>query len=464
MRLFDTSKYVEPDKVEGEIPKFKKVAKDVMKIVWPSMLEGFLVALVTMFDGIQVSSIGNNANSAVTITKQPIFLMISFIVAINIALTAIVSRRYGENNQEAVNKTMYQGIKISFIVAVILSVIVCVFAKPFCKLMGATANTIDYATTYLTIISAGFVFNALRLTINACQRGIGKTKISMYTNLVANIVNVCLNFVLINGHLGMPKMGIAGAAVATVIGNAVAFIISFITILSPKGYLKLNMKEFMKFDTETLRNIGQILPSTLMDQLLIRFGFIIFALIVNYLGDDATYVHGVCQDINSLMFTLADGFSIGTAAIVGHRLGEKRKDLALVYAKVSMIISFACAILVSIFVVCCRGFLVGLYKPETLDRENSAKLILLIASVMMLPQNTSWVMTGILRGSGDTKFTALVSLICIVFVRPISAVVLCYPLGLGVIGAWIGMIFDQVVRLVMNTHRFRQKKWLQIKV
>lgn len=464
MRLFDTSKYVEPDKVEGEIPKFKKVAKDVMKIVWPSMLEGFLVALVTMFDGIQVSSIGNNANSAVTITKQPIFLMISFIVAINIALTAIVSRRYGENNQEAVNKTMYQGIKISFIVAVILSVIVCVFAKPFCKLMGATANTIDYATTYLTIISAGFIFNALRLTINACQRGIGKTKISMYTNLVANIVNVCLNFVLINGHLGMPKMGIAGAAVATVIGNAVAFIISFITILSPKGYLKLNMKEFMKFDTETLRNIGQILPSTLMDQLLIRFGFIIFALIVNYLGDDATYVHGVCQDINSLMFTLADGFSIGTAAIVGHRLGEKRKDLALVYAKVSMIISFACAILVSIFVVCCRGFLVGLYKPETLDRENSAKLILLIASVMMLPQNTSWVMTGILRGSGDTKFTALVSLICIVFVRPISAVVLCYPLGLGVIGAWIGMIFDQVVRLVMNTHRFRQKKWLQIKV
>lgn len=464
MRLFDTSKYVEPDKIEGDIPKFKKVAKDVMKIVWPSMLEGFLVALVTMFDGIQVSSIGNNANSAVTITKQPIFLMISFIVAINIALTAIVSRRYGEDNRDAVNKTMYQGIKISAIVAVILSIIVCIFAQPFCKLMGATENTIGYATDYLTIISAGFIFNALRLTINACQRGIGKTKISMWTNLVANIVNVCLNYILINGKLGIEPMGIKGAAVATVIGNAVAFTISFVTILKPSGYLKLNMKEFMKFDTETLRNIGQILPSTLMDQLLIRFGFIIFALIVNYLGDDATYVHGVCQDINSLMFTLADGFSIGTAAIVGHRLGEKRKDLALVYAKVSMMISLACAVLVSIFVVSFRELLIGLYKPETTERFESAKLILLIASVMMLPQNTSWVMTGILRGSGDTKFTAFVSLICIVFVRPISAVVLCYPLGLGVIGAWIGMIFDQIVRLVLNSRRFRQRKWLQIKV
>ena len=464
MKLFDTSTYVDKDKVEGEIPKFKKVAKDVMKIVWPSMLEGFLVALVTMFDGIQVSSIGNDANSAVTITKQPIFLMISFIVAINIALTAIVSRRFGENNQEAVNKTMHEGIKITTIVAIILSIIFCIFTEPLCKLMGATVNTIEYAKTYLFIMSAGFIFNALRLTINACQRGIGKTKISMWTNLVANVVNICLNYVLINGHFGFPQLGIAGAAIATIIGNAVSFIISLLTIFQSNGYLRLRIKNLFKLDNETLGNIGRILPSTLLDQLLIRFGFIIFALIVNYLGDDATYVHGVCQDINSLIFTLADGFSIGTAAIVGHRLGEKRKDLALVYAKVSMIISFACAILVSIFVVTCRGMLIDLYKPETVYREDSAKLILMIAAIMMLPQNTSWVMTGILRGSGDTKFTAIVSLICVVLVRPISALVLCYPLGLGVLGAWIGMIFDQVVRLTLNTRRFRQKKWLQIKV
>lgn len=464
LRLFDTTTYVKSDKIEGEIPKFKKVAKDVMKIVWPSMVEGFLVALVTMFDGIQVSSIGNDANSAVTITKQPIYLMISFITAINIALTAIISRRYGEKNQDAVNKAMYEGLKISFIVSAVLSIIFCIFSKQMCLLMGATDNTIEYAKTYLFIISSGFIFNGLRLTINACQRGIGKTKISMITNLVANMVNVCLNYVLINGYLGFPKLGIAGAALATIIGNCVAFIICLITVLLPNGYLKINFKQFFKFDIESLKNIKGILPSTLTDQLLIRFGFIIFAVIVNYLGDDATYVHGICQDINSLLFTLADGFAIGTAAIVGHRLGEKRKDLAVVYAKVSMIISFCCAIMLSLFVVIARGFLVGLYAPETVYREDSAKLILLIAAIMMMPQNISWVMTGILRGSGDTKYTALVSLICIVFVRPLASLILCYPLSLGVVGAWIGMIFDQVVRLTLNTIRFKQQKWLQIKV
>ena len=279
-----------------------------MKIVWPSMVEGFLVALVTMFDGIMVSSIGNNANSAVTITKQPIFFMICFITALNIALTAIVSRRYGAKDKDSVNKTMHEGIKLSFIISLFLSILVVCLARPLCQFMGATSNTIDYAATYLSIIASGFIFNGLRLTINACQRGIGKTKISMWTNLVANLVNIGLNYLLIGGNWGFPQLGIAGAAIATVIGNAVAFIICLVTILMPKGYLKLQFKQIFYINKVVLKDIGHILPSCLIDQIFMRIGFILFALIVNYLGDDATHVHGICNDLNSLMFTLADGF------------------------------------------------------------------------------------------------------------------------------------------------------------
>ena len=464
MRFFQTDKMIKESEKQGEIPKYSKVTKDVMKIVWPSMVEGFLVALVTMFDGIMVSSIGNDANSAVTITKQPIYFMICFITALNIALTAIVSRRFGAKNQEAVNRTLHEGLKLCFGISAILSVLVACLARPLCQFMGATSNTIDYATTYLTIIASGFIFNGLRLTINACQRGIGKTKISMWTNLVANLVNIGLNWLLIEGHWGFPELGIAGAAIATVIGNAVAFIICLITILFPKGYLKFQFKQLFKLEKETLKDIGHILPSCFIDQIFMRIGFILFALIVNYLGDDATYVHGICNDLNSLMFTLADGFSIGTAAIVGHRLGEKRKDLAIVYAKVSMTISLVCAVLTCIFMLSTRKLLIGMYKPETQERENMASLIMIIAAFITLPQNIQWVITGILRGSGDTKFTATSSLISVSCIRPVVSYLLCYPIGLGVMGAWIGMLVDQVLRMGLNIWRFKQKKWLQIKV
>ncbi|MDE6407003.1 MAG: MATE family efflux transporter [Anaeroplasmataceae bacterium] len=464
IRLFDTQRLVKDADKQGEIPKYSKVTKDVMKIVWPSMVEGFLVALVTMFDGIMVSTIGNDANSAVTITKQPIYFMICFITALNIALTAIVSRRFGAKNQEPVNITLHEVVKLCFGISVVLSILVACLARPLCQFMGATSNTIDYATTYLTIIASGFIFNGLRLTINACQRGIGKTKISMWTNLVANVVNIGLNYLLIEGHWGFPRLGIGGAAIATVIGNAVAFLICLVTILLPKGYLKLQFKQLFKLDKDTLKDIGHILPSCFIDQIFMRIGFILFALIVNYLGDDATYVHGICNDLNSLMFTLADGFSIGTAAIVGHRLGEKRKDLAIVYAKVSMTISLFCAIITCIFMFSARDLLISMYKPETKERAHMASIIMIIAAFTTLPQNIQWVITGILRGSGDTKFTATSSLVSVTCIRPLVSYLLCYPIGLGVMGAWIGMLIDQALRMGLNIWRFSQKKWLQIQV
>lgn len=463
-RVLDTQRYVKEEEKLGEIPSYKRVAKDVMKIVWPSMVEGFLVALVTMFDGIMVSELGNDANASITITKQPIFFMICLITALNIAVTAIISRRYGAKKQDEVNRTLHTALKLCFLTAVVLSVIGALFSRQFCQWMGATENTIEYATTYFSIIASGFVFNALRLTITACQRGIGKTKISLLTNLVANIVNIGLNYLLITGRFGFPEMGIAGAALATVIGNAVAFLICLGTILYKKSYLRLHFKALFHRDTETLSNIGKLLPSTLIDQIFLRIGFILFALIVNYLGDDATYVHGICNDMNSLMFTLADGFAIGTAAVVGHRLGEKRKDLAVVYAKVSMSISFVCAILICLVMSTCRNGLISLYSPETEERFNMASTIMLVAAFTTLPQNIQWVLTGILRGSGDTKFTATCSLVSVTCIRPLLAYILCYPLGLGVLGAWFGMMADQTIRLVANTWRFHSRKWLSIRV
>lgn len=464
VNIFNTRSLVKEDEIEGEIPKYKKVAKDVLKIVWPAMIEGFLVALVSIFDGIMVSSLGNNAPAAVTITKQPIFFMICFITALNIAVTAIVARRKGERNPDSVNKTMHSAIQISFIFSVVLSILVFFLVSPINKLMGANEDTLDLANKYLRIISLGFVFNALRLTINACQRGIGNTHISMITNVIANLVNIFFNYVLINGNLGAKALGIEGAAIATVIGNGVAFIICLIAIMRNNEYLNLDIHNIFKIDKDSYKSIFTLFPSAMIEQAIMRFGFILFALIVNHLGTEATYVHGVCSDINSLMFTLADGFAIGTSAIVGHKLGEKRRDLAIVYAKVSMSISLLVALIIALIMVFLRTPLILLYNPANDKLLEQAKFIMLIAALTTLPQNIQWVLTGILRGSGDTKFTARSSLVSIVIIRPIVSYCLCYLTPLGIVGAWIGMFVDQTVRLCANIFRFKSRAWMKIRV
>ena len=89
---------------------------------------------------------------------------------------------------------------------------------------------------------------------------------------------------------------------------------------------------------------------------------------------------------------------------------------------------------------------------------------MIIAAFITFPQNIQWVITGILRGSGDTKFTAITSFTSVTVIRPIISYLLCYPIGLGVYGAWIGMLIDQTIRFGFNTWRFKTRKWLTIKV
>lgn len=206
LRFFDTTKYCKKEEIIGNIPSFKLISKDVMKIVWASMLESFLVALVTLFDGIQVSDIGNVANAAVTICKQPYFILVCISQSLNVVLSAIIARRKGQKDVEGANKIVHLGIVLSFCISIFLSILFIVFAKPLCLLMQAKEDTLPLAVSYLSILSAGFVFNSLSMAINACQKGIGNTKISMISNVVANLVNIFLNYCLISANLAFQAL------------------------------------------------------------------------------------------------------------------------------------------------------------------------------------------------------------------------------------------------------------------
>lgn len=459
--LFNTNRMITEEEKLGVIPKFKEVASKSMKIILPAMIETFFVGLISMMDTMMVGGLGLDAIASVSLTNQPVYITICFFVALNIGLTAVVSRAKGANNQNLANRALKQVILLDLFLIAILTFICITFARPILFFCGARSDTIDNAVAYFRIVSVGLVFNGLKLSITAAHRGVGKTKISMITNITASIVNVGLNYILINGKFGIPALGVEGAALATVIGHYVAFIISICSIYHSNGYLCFTFKGFFKFDKEILQPLKNVGLSALAEQLLMRAGFLIFAIMIASLGTEKQGIHQVCLSINSLMFTLADGFAIGAAAVVGHRLGEKRKDLAKVYCRVIQVISVSTALVLFTFVVIFREWLVGLYIDVELEPNayEYASKLMIVASIMLIPQNIQWVLTGVLRGSGDTKFTAMTSFISVTVVRPLFSFLLCYGFGFGLFGAWFGMVLDQLIRMTLNMWRFKSGKW-----
>lgn len=461
--FYSVKNMVKEKDVIGEIPSTKQVYKNAFDVAWPSATESVLIGLVGAIDTMMVGVLGTGAIAAVGITNQPKFILLAIFLSLNVGVTAIVARRRGQKDREGANKCLRQAFLIAVILGAILSAVGVIFAKPMLQFAGAKEDIINDAVAYFRIISIGNFFTAITMTINAAQRGAGNTKISMTTNLVANLVNVVFNFLLINGHLGFPKLGVTGAAIATALGNLIALFMSLRSVMNADGFLHIEFKSNWKFDKETIKGLANITSSSFVEQICMRVGFLITSMIIASLGTIAFATHQICMNIVSLSFTFGEGLGVGASSLVGQNLGAKRPDMSTIYSKSIQRIALTIGLLLLVLFVFGRYFLVDLFTNDLSVIQTGASILIIIAFMSPL-QTVAVVVGGTLRGAGDTKFVAYSSLISIGIIRPFTTWLFCYPLGFGILGAWYSFMADQLLRLIINSMRFRTGKWAKIRV
>ncbi len=448
---------------EGEVPDERTVLKTTLNIAWPSILESFLISLVGMVDTVMVSSLGSYAIAAVGLTTQPKFIALAVFMSLNVAISAIVARRRGEGDRDSANRVLVQALIISVVLTVVISVVTVIWADPIIRLCGSASDTHDAAVGYLRIIQGGMIFNVLSMVINAAQRGCGNTKIAMRTNLVSNGVNIVLNYLLIGGNLGFPKLGVQGAAIATVAGTICACVMSFVSVMHPGQFLSIQDFFSLKFDRRNLSAIVNIGSSTLAEQVFLRIGFLVYAVLVAKLGTTAFAAHQIGMNIMNISFSFGDGLSVAAIALVGRSLGENRRDMAKIYGGVCqrMGVLFSAAISVVCIALGTPIFMLFSREEEIL---RYGEMIMVIMAVITFMQVAQVVFSGCLRGAGDTKFTAVVSLISVTFIRPGLGYLFCYPLNMGLFGAWLGLAVDQLARFLLTYMRFHSGKWMHFKI
>ena len=462
-RLVDPQRMLKPEQVVGEIPPAGKIYRKMYDIAWPSTVESVLIGLVGMVDTMMVGRLGSGAIAAVGITNQPRLIALSVIMALNVAVTAVVSRRTGQKDMESANRCLRQTLTLTVLLTALFAGLCFAFARPLLTFAGAGSDTIDDAVIYFQITMAGLIFNTLTMTINAAWRGTGRTKISMTTNLTANLVNVVFNYLLINGKFGFPRLEVAGAAIATVIGSFVGFVMAAVTLFKKDAPLSLRSKVTWKFDKATMNPVMDITASAFIEQVFMRIGFFLYAKIVASLGTDDFATHQICMNIMSLSFTFGNGLQAACTALVGQSLGAKRPDMAMIYVKVGQRIGFLLSCMLASVIYFGARWLMGLFTTEE-DIIVRGIPLLTILSITCFAQISQIVYSGCLRGAGDTRYVAFVSMISIMMVRPGLSWLLCYPVGIGLIGAWWGVLIDQYLRWVFTMIRFAGGKWTKIKV
>ena len=434
-----------------------------VRVAWPALLETVLAGFINFVDSVMVSSVGEEAIAAVGLTNQPRLIFYAIFFALSVAVNAIVARRYGEGNREGANQCLAQVLPLALILSVSLCGIAILTARPMLFFAGAKADTIEMASQYYVIVMVGTIFSAITLMINAAQRGSGNTRISMVTNISANLVNVVFNALLINGLFFFPKLGVTGAAIATLMGNVVSTAIAFASILKKDRFLRFNLRSCLRIYPDYLRLLCKIGSGAIVEQVFLRIGFFTTAKLVADLGTMAFATHQSCMSIVNLSFTVGDGLGVAASALVGQNLGRRRPDWSTIYGGIAQRIGAGVSVGLMLLFTLGGGMLMRLFTDEPAMIE-TGKTLLIILAILTPAQITQVIFNGCLRGAGDTRYTAMVSLISVAILRPMMTYLLAYPVGFGVVGAWLAMLIDQFTRLICSAIRFMSGKWSKIKV
>ncbi len=455
-------------KLHGELPTTKNLYKDFMKMAWPAMIESVLMSLVNLIDTMMVSNCGTNAVAAVGITTQPRMIFYAVFFALSVAVTAIVSRRKGEDDREGANACLSQSLGLVTVLAIVLCGTAVVIAEPLLYFAGANEDTIAGSTEYYRITMVGLMFTAFGMIINAAQRGSGNTKISMRTNVVANVTNICFNALLINGIWVFPELGVKGAAIATLIGNIASFGMSLFSLFEKGKYLHFDIKGMVRWRVKQLKTIGRVALGASTEQIVMRVGFFVFAKVVAELGTASVATHTICMNIMLLSFASGDGLSVAASALMGQSLGKRRSDLASLYAKAGQRIGLVVSGMLILFFVFGGGFVLRLFAdPTDVNYKyvmQTGRILTYFIAVISPGQISQVIFNGSLRGAGDTKYVAVTSMISIGVFRTLLAYYLCKYTPLGIFGAWFGLVADQYTRFFFSAYRFISGKWAKIQL
>lgn len=446
----------------------KHAIKDVLKLALPAVGEMILYMLIWVFDTMMVGQYGGNVTvTAVGLSSEIIYTFVNILIATCIAIgtTSLVARRVGAKKFTQAEEYATLGYISSVIIALILSLIFFIFAEPILKFAKADNTILPLGVTYIKICSIGIFFSMQSSVLNAILRGYGNTKTPLYVSVVVNIINIGLDYVLIFGRLGLPELGVAGAAIATTTANICGFL--FVSIyIKNKSKIKPRIKYMKKINKHYLRELLLLsIPSGLQEG---AFSIcrLINTVMIMVLGNIAFSANQITTTIESLSFMPGWGFAIAATTLVGQKIGEKDYKKAREYANTCIFLGAAVMAVCSLLFLLFPNLLIRMFiKGNETEVIKLGALCVMIASVEQIPMAVSMIVGGILKGVGDTKSPFIVAVTSNWVIRLPLMYYFIYVLQVSVTYVWwitaVQWLFDGVVIFIIYKKKFRKLEHLQ---
>ncbi len=435
----------------------------VWRLAWPIIVEMMLMTLVGIVDMAMVGSLGPAAIAATGIGGQVVMFSTTAFVAIRTGTTALVARHIGAGEKEEAELIARQSVVMSAFISILNFVLLNLFAEGALKLLGAAPEVISLGATYIRYRAIGMVFDIFTMIFNAILRGIGDTKTPMVVNSVISLVNPVLNYIFIFGNFGAPKMGVGGAALASSIAMIIGFFISVYIVTSGGKAIQLSIRDDYSINWPQIKRVLNIGIPAMIEQLSMRGAQMFYTMILTSLGTVVYAAHQVAIRAESLSFLPGMGLGMAATTLVAQNLGAKEPERAERGGYTARNLGLVFASFMGIVFFFFPEFFVRIFSQDSDVIREGANVLRMVA-IAQPSTATNLILAGSLRGAGDTRWVTYITAFSVWFIRLTVAYYCVFVLHWGLVGAWMGMIADIIIRSILLSWRFARGKWKTLKV
>ncbi len=445
-----------------------ELRREVLRQAWPVVLQNLLHTLMFYVDTYMISGLGPEAMAAMGVVGPVAHTITSVLSALSVGTVAVVARAWGAGDRAAQERDAAGALVLGFALGAPLTAIGLLVLPAFAGLfqVPGAPELLGMARDYLKWQAASLVFFCLYVAASGILRGAGRTGFATVATLGANVLNIFLNWVLIYGNLGAPRMGVGGAGLATAIALAAEAVVVVGFLATRRSPIRLGASSFRAVTRETLGRLARVSLPAAIEPIVLQSGFLIYNKAVTLLGTAAMAAHRAAITIESLTFMPGWGFAVAGSAVVGQFLGAGRPDKADAAFRESARCSLYLMSAIGIAFLFGATPLVRLFLqgPDAEAAVGMAALCLAISAFEQPFLALSMSLGGALRGAGDTRSPILVGIIGVWGIRVPLAWALAFPLGLGITGIWITMIVDWAARAAIFSVLYRRGRWKTIKL
>lgn len=427
----------------------------------PVALQNLISTSVNLMDTLMVGRLGESALSAVSIANQIFFFYSISIFGITSAAVILCSQYWGSKKVQAIQKVLTLSLRLAAVAGAVFAMLLLLIPKQLMCLFTPDAAVIEMGIGYLRIVAVAYLFYGLTTTCLMVLRSVEDVKIAMCIYSLSVVVNIFFNYMFIFGKFGAPALGVAGAAMGTLIARSLEFVIMLVYMLRVENKIRYRLFMLGQVESVLLKDMIHYGTPVMINELLWGAAHSLHLVILGHMSVDAVAANSICSVIYQMTLSFVIGVSSASAVIIGKTVGQGDLSQTSQYAHKLLRVYFVVGLALAGLILLLREPMVQFYKiaPET--AAMAQQFMLVYAVVMFCTGFCHPLITGILRGGGDIMYAAVTDVGCLWMFLPIGAAA-AFLLQLEPPLVYFVLRLEIVLKTVLCLFRLRNDNWIHV--